>query len=364
MDHSGESEVLGMSLIPSAEDQIEFLKKIQSLFEDSFFQATYKYALLIALTDLAIEYGEDSGKELFIDKKLIGKRFAELYWTQIQPFPSGVSGCISGVLFHSDKNDHVKVVKDLLELSKEAKTNDFLAAQKNPHWPSTLSEVSKTVWAYPILHLQDDSNQFLYEHPTLRNGLVLKPGVAYCLRKFSEYIIQYARSGWIEHIKKTKRNQKILGVDNDLESFLFGSTRKQLTSVRDFLIDHQSGRCFYCNNAANSECDIDHFIPWKKYPRNLAQNLVLACPSCNRSKSDMLAAKIHLDNWLDKVLSNDARSLEINKIGFISDRECTYKVSSWAYTNGVESHALAWDRPNNKISMDKGYLEAIAKFNS
>lgn len=348
---------------PTAEEQIEFLKKIQNLFEDSFFQATYKYALLITLTDLAIEHGDDSGRELFIGKKLIAKRFAELYWTQIQPFPSGVSGCVSGVLFHSDKTDHVKVVKDLLEFSKEAKTNDFSAAQKNLHWPSTLSEVAKTVWAYPILHLQDDSNQFLYEYPTLRNGLVLKPGIAYCLRKFSQYIIQYARSGWIEHIKKTKRNQPILGIDNDLESFLFGSARKQLTTVRDFLLDHQSGKCFYCNNAASSDSDVDHFIPWKKYPRNLAQNLVLACPNCNRSKSDLLAAKKHLDKWLDKVLSNDERSQEINKIGFISDRECTYKVSSWAYTNGVESRSLAWEGPKNKIIMDKNYIEAIAKFN-
>jgi 5-methylcytosine-specific restriction endonuclease McrA len=353
-----------MSTTPSAERQIEFLKKIQTLFEDSFFQATYKYALLITLTDLAIEHGEDDGEELFLDKKWIGERFAELYWTQIQPFPSGVTGSVSGVLFHSDKNDHIKIVKDLLELSKEAKTNDFLAAQNNAHWSSTLSDIAKTVWTYPIFHLQDDSNQFLYEYPTLRNGMVLKPGVAYCLRKFSEYIIQYARNGWIDHIKKTKRNQPILGIDNDLESFLFGSTRKKLTSLRDYLLNHQSGRCFYCNNAASSESDIDHFIPWKKYPRNLAQNLVLACPKCNRSKSDMLAAKIYLDKWLDKVLTNDARSLEINKIGFISDRECTYKVSSWAYTNGVESNSLAWERPNIKIVMDKSYIEAIAKFNS
>ena len=63
---------------PTAEEQVDFLKKIQNLFDESFFQATYKYALLIALTDLAIEHGDDGGNELFIDKKLIAKRFSEL----------------------------------------------------------------------------------------------------------------------------------------------------------------------------------------------------------------------------------------------------------------------------------------------
>jgi hypothetical protein len=48
-----------MSGVPSAESQIVFLKKIQTLFDDSSFNATYKYALLISLTDLAIEHGDD-----------------------------------------------------------------------------------------------------------------------------------------------------------------------------------------------------------------------------------------------------------------------------------------------------------------
>jgi len=351
-------------LIPSAEEQISFLKKIQNLFEDSVFQATYKYALLIALTDLAIELGADNNNELFLDKKVIARRFAELYWPQIQPFPSGISGCESGVLFHSDKKGHVNVVKDLLVLFHESKTSDFSVAQSSPSWGAALNKITKSVWRYPILHLQEDANQFLYSYPTLRGGLVLKPGVGYCLRKFSEYIIQYARSGWIEHIKKTKKNQPILGIDNDLESFLFGSTRKQLSPVRDFLLDHQSGRCFYCNKSATLESDIDHFIPWKKYPRNLAQNLVLACPNCNRSKSDMLAAKVHLDKWLEKVLSNDLRSIEINKLGFISDRSCTYKVGSWAYANGVDSRSLAWERSTSKLQMDHSYLDLLDKFSA
>jgi hypothetical protein len=351
-----------MNSVPSAERQVEFLRMIQSMFEDSFFQATYKYALLITLTDLSIELGNNDGKTLFLDKKLIAKRFAELYWPQIQPFPSGIAGCRSGILFHSDKDEHIKVIKDLVALSSDAKTSDFLKAQKNSLWDKTLSELASTVWKYPVLHLQEDSNQFLYKFPTARNGLELKPGVAYCLRKFSEFIIQYARNGWMDHIKRRKRNQSILGVDNDLESFLFGSTRKQLTSAKDLLLDFQSGKCFYCEKLSISDADIDHFIPWKKYPRNIAQNLVLSCPSCNRSKSDMLASFSHLDKWLTNSLFNKVMSDEISGLGFVSDQDCAYKVGIWAYKNGLDSKSLAWERPNSKLTIDSSYIALLEKY--
>ena len=43
----------------SAESQLVFLAKIQRLFAEGDFTATYKYALLIVLADLAVELGGD-----------------------------------------------------------------------------------------------------------------------------------------------------------------------------------------------------------------------------------------------------------------------------------------------------------------
>jgi len=87
-----------MSGAPSAESQIVFLKKIQTLFDDSSFNATYKFALLITLADLAIEHGDDSGNPLELKGKLIATRFAEIYWPQIKQYSTGISGTTSGVL--------------------------------------------------------------------------------------------------------------------------------------------------------------------------------------------------------------------------------------------------------------------------
>ena len=49
---------------PSAEAQLAFLAKLQRLFAEGDFTATYKFALLIALADIAVEIGSDDGGEL------------------------------------------------------------------------------------------------------------------------------------------------------------------------------------------------------------------------------------------------------------------------------------------------------------
>ena len=51
---------------PSPESQLVFLSKLQRLFAEGDFTATYKFALLIALADLAVELGEI--KQLFFCK--------------------------------------------------------------------------------------------------------------------------------------------------------------------------------------------------------------------------------------------------------------------------------------------------------
>lgn len=46
-------------LKPTPDFQLELLSKLQRLFSEGDFTATYKFALLIALADLAVELGHD-----------------------------------------------------------------------------------------------------------------------------------------------------------------------------------------------------------------------------------------------------------------------------------------------------------------
>lgn len=71
---------------PSAEEQVQFLLRVQRLLIEGLFTATYKYALLMALSDLSIELGDDSGDPLEIDTGRIAEKFIEYYWRQTVPF--------------------------------------------------------------------------------------------------------------------------------------------------------------------------------------------------------------------------------------------------------------------------------------
>jgi hypothetical protein len=43
--------------------------------------------------------------------------------------------------------------------------------------------------------------------------------------------------------------------------------------------------------------DVDHFIPWTRYPDDGLDNLVVAHPRCNNSKRDFLAGAEHVERW-------------------------------------------------------------------
>ena len=64
-----------------------------------------------------------------------------------------------------------------------------------------------------------------------------------------------------------------------LERFLFGAERVPLERVRGPIIKLQEGRCFYCAERLASRAgqtpDVDHFIPWSRYPDDGLENLVV-----------------------------------------------------------------------------------------
>lgn len=75
--------------IPTPAAQLLFLRNLQRLLSEGLFVASYKFALIHALADLAVLKGDDSGAPLDIDTKDIASRFVELYWRQARPFRLG-----------------------------------------------------------------------------------------------------------------------------------------------------------------------------------------------------------------------------------------------------------------------------------
>ncbi|MGH7124945.1 MAG: HNH endonuclease [Stellaceae bacterium] len=83
----------------------------------------------------------------------------------------------------------------------------------------------------------------------------------------------------------------------ELEEFLFGRDRISTLLVRGPLAELQQGRCFYCGDSLRGDPEVDHFLPWARYPTDALENLVVTHRSCNGHKSDPLAALDHVLRW-------------------------------------------------------------------
>ena len=53
--------------VPTYQEQLKFLKHIQQILQSGTFPSTYKFALLMSITRLAIEQGKDTGAVLHLD---------------------------------------------------------------------------------------------------------------------------------------------------------------------------------------------------------------------------------------------------------------------------------------------------------
>lgn len=347
--------------VPTAEEQVIFLQQVQRLFNEGEFSATYKYALLLSLAELAVEMGNDSGATLDLPIQAVAEKFAELYWRQLPVYSSGQPQAKAGVL---SQNNGVQaaVVRHLIAVHRITHGN-LNASRRHNSWRTVISSVAAVVRAMPLKHLQmlgGTLNPFLYDYPSPLGVVRLRPGVAFNLRRYQALIQQFARAGWVSHVRSNKLNAPILGKIDDLETFMFGSLRTSLADVAKILAPIQSHRCFYCNTKVDGRADVDHFIPWVRYPRDTAHNFVLAHSSCNNAKRDLLAAKRHLSNWVEHIeLRGEEIGGMLNSLGIVSDRQCSMQVARWAYQNGIDARSLGWVRKGMTEPLTENCLELL-----
>lgn len=341
---------------PSAEAQLLFLSKLQRLFIESDFTATYKFALLIALADLSVELGTDDGAELVLSTRQIGERFILLYWRQSLPYGTGRPSAVPGVLIQSHGVQAV-VISAVTAFRLKHGVGTPALARLLPEYPALLGSVAQTVSAQPLNYVQNfggATDEFLFTRAGA-GKIMLKEGVVYCLRRFQPLVQQLARTHWVEHIKNNRRNLPILGEADDLEDFLFSASRQSLLVMAQGLRKLDGAKCFYCNHSL-TDADVDHFVPFSQYPRDLAHNFVLAHPSCNRSKSDTLAAAPHLERWLERLLHHADSLTEIGQsAGIMSDVQVSRQIAAWGYTSAVTAGGHAWIAPSKYEPINARY---------
>ena len=327
---------------PTPAEQVTFLGHIERLLSEGQFVATYKYALLVAIADLAVQLGSDDGSELDLPVQLIAEQFIELYWRHGTPYGQGVADGAYSIL-KQNTGQQASMIVIIEQLHTNSPT--LAAARASKAWRGAVTKTARLIEKMPLWRLQvlrNEKLEFLYEKSPIRGSIRLKPGVAASLRRFHGMIIRLAQSEWLRFIQGLPSNEFLLGATADLGQFLFGAERGALIKMAKPLSDIQGGLCFYCRTRINVG-EVDHFVPWSRYPRDLAHNLVLAHQQCNRQKSDLLAAEDHLDRWIRR---NEDHATAIGDAGARSgitvDLPATLHVAAWAYAHGAALRASAW----------------------
>ena len=318
--------------LPTAEEQLRFLQNLQLLLDEGIFVSTYKFSLLLALADLAVEKGDVGGARLRITVREIAEKFIGYYWRQVVQYPA--MGGVSDYL-HFVADGEAAIVQAVRAARMQANGSLPRARRDKTAWSNLVTGVAKTIRIMPLWRLQTvrtGVHDFLYPNVGKGVSVEMRPGIAYCLRVFHGHVQNLVQGAWARWVRRLGRNAALLGHAKDLGEFLFGSERESHGECLPWLTDLQSGRCFYCLKPLRERGEVDHFIPWVRYPVDLGHNFVLAHRRCNNDKSDVLADPHHLAKWVERNRANASESASyFAEKAVAHDLGATEAIAEWAY---------------------------------
>jgi 5-methylcytosine-specific restriction endonuclease McrA len=328
--------------IPTADEQIAFLQNVQRLLGEGLFTATYKYALLQSLADLAVLGGDDTGETLVLTTREIAEAMIRLYWRQAAPFPGGGGEHV----LRQSTHRQAEIISHIATTRAEMATTLSNLQSRKATWDRLVRRIERVVREQPLWKLQTVGAQpldFLYANDPRATSITLRPGVMYCLRAFHRLITSLVRGAWVQHLRRV--NGGLLGETTDLSGFLFGTERSSLAVYQPMLAELQRGRCFYCQRTLGDRGEVDHFIPWSLYPVDLGHNFVLAHAACNLSKSSHLAEVEHLGRWVERnEVQGGALTQWLNAIKIDADLSSSQHVARWAYAQAERARGQVWVR--------------------
>jgi hypothetical protein len=327
--------------IPTPEEQVQFLFKIQRILSEGGFVSTYKYALLLALADLSVEYGDDTVPSLSLSTDELAEKFIALYRRQVLPWVA--PGAEEGHPLHQATGGKASILDRIARAHRRVAGSLSRLRQDERSWKTLVRQVGTVIAVMPLWKLQTVGGQqldFLYPNVGRGRKISLRGDAVFCFRRFHGLISELAESAWVRFVRGLRANRPVLGDTIDLRDFLFGADRASLDSHRLVLRDLQSNRCFYCERPIRGEGAVDHFIPWSLYPLDVTPNLVLADAQCNRHKSDRLAAVPHLARWAERNASSTFRAAQAAQPAATAD--AVTKVARWAYSQAEAAAAQVW----------------------
>jgi hypothetical protein len=323
---------------------LTFLYHLERLLSAGRFTSTYKFALLLSLSNIAVEKGDDSGRPMRVDLDDVARQFIALYWNMARPYQR-----LNLVL---KQNREASKPSRMITLIGEQSRHSESRYRRWREYQGDMQKLvrdTRRIMARDVLYrLQvvgtqrgERSQPFLYDHPPTAAEcarlleIELKPGVAASMRRLHGVIVSMVQARWALWVRE---NNEQLGPDRQLESFLFGPTRTAVSVYAERLHRLQGGRCFYTNQRLSltgpNAGEVDHFIPWARYPFDSPFNLVLASRKENNRMRDELKSEALRQQWLERNEEHFDLLVAPEPEGFgadEADRETAKAVAGWVY---------------------------------
>jgi 5-methylcytosine-specific restriction endonuclease McrA len=315
-------------------DAIALAERVLGILEEGGFSATYKFALFTAILDLCLEkkFAKGVAPESLSTAHL-ADRVIELYWDHVVPY-TGERPLRQGGGANEQAEILSLIQKARVYWSQHGIETVHRARADKERFESLVCKVEWKLIEMPVPRLQvlgHDEDRFLYQYNWTRrtprslitsyqrkrildsraeslstdsgfdNRLILLPGVADQLVRLNGILRPLFYRKWAAMVARMNQLK-----ESELEEFLFGRKRMPLDPVREPLRELQDDRCFYCDERLSGAADVDHFIPWTRYPDNGLDNLVVAHPRCNNRKRDFLAAADHVEHWSERGKTQEA----------------------------------------------------------
>jgi hypothetical protein len=113
------------------------------------FVASYKFALLHALADLAVLKGDDTGAPLELITTQIAAKFVELYCRQCRPFQAG--GAASGLILQQNTGKQAAIIVQIAASHDQCAGSLFrLKHETSDRWSELVAEVDQVVRTMPL----------------------------------------------------------------------------------------------------------------------------------------------------------------------------------------------------------------------
>jgi len=372
-----------LPLDPDPHAPLALAERILELLDQGRFTATYKYAVLLALLDLCLENAaRDGAAPDLLTTRQLAVKIVELYWPHTRPWATRALRQSSG-----PGGGQAEIVAGIEKFRAAAASDGSTplaeaVARAPARYRRLLDFVEWKLIEMPLPRLQtigDESVTFLYainwtqsvrqpdvgryqrgEGGPFDNRIHLRAGVGEALVRLNHLLRPLIHHQWAVKVATLNRLDEY-----QLERFLFGAERVPLERVRGPIIELQEGRCFYCAERLASRAgqtpDVDHFIPWSRYPDDGLENLVVAHARCNAQKSDFLAAAAHVDHWRARTRSGSPVAAALDRlaeaIGWTRHPDRTPGVARALYLRLPEDARL-WLRGEEFVTADRPALEA------